>query len=77
MSPHYYRVLFRISPNYPRLQGKLPMCYSPVCHAYPKIHIQLACLSHAASVHPEPGSNSLKVFYLVYFPSQIYVKTYI
>ena len=24
-----------------------------------KLDIQLACLRHAASVHPEPGSNSL------------------
>jgi hypothetical protein len=29
--------------------------------------IRLACLRHAASVHPEPGSNSRKVFNLVYF----------
>ena len=47
------------------------MCYSPVCHSV-EIQIQycastpssmghfvrLACLRHAASVHPEPGSNS-------------------
>ncbi len=32
------------------------------------VRIQLACLRHAASVHPEPGSNSLKVFYKVYYP---------
>ena len=33
MSPHFYRVLFQISLGYSRPQGKLPMCYSPVCHA--------------------------------------------
>jgi translation initiation factor IF-3 len=32
------------------------MCYSPVCHGSKPI--RLACLRHAASVHPEPGSNS-------------------
>ena len=36
--------------------------------SYKCARIQLACLRHAASVHPEPGSNSLKVFYKVYYP---------
>ncbi len=35
------------------------MCYSPVCHASIATSIRLACLRHTASVHPEPGSNSL------------------
>ena len=26
--------------------------------------VRLACIRHAASVHPEPGSNSQKVLYL-------------
>ena len=34
------------------------MSYSPVRHSYPKICVRLACIRHAASVHPEPGSNS-------------------
>ena len=58
MTPHYYRVLSHLSVDYSRPRGRLPMRYSPVCHAYPKVDIRLACLSHAASVHPEPGSNS-------------------
>ena len=33
------------------------MCYSPVCRGSEPT--RLACLRHAASVHPEPGSNSL------------------
>lgn len=39
------------------------MCYAPVCHS-PIIDIisngfvRLACLRHAASIYPEPGSNS-------------------
>ena len=33
MSPHVYQVLFQISPGYPWDRGRLPTCYSPVCHA--------------------------------------------
>jgi hypothetical protein len=40
----------------------LPTCYSPVRHSIhpPKgaLIVRLACVKHAASVHPEPGSNS-------------------
>ena len=32
---------------------------------------RLACVRHAASVHPEPGSNSqIKVYFLMKFPAQ-------
>ena len=34
------------------------MYYSPVRHSIPKYCVRLACIRHAASVHPEPGSNS-------------------
>ena len=41
------------------------MLYSPVrysvYHSVSPLHgtvVQLACVTHAASVHPEPGSNS-------------------
>ena len=34
------------------------MYYSPVRHSSPKWSVRLACIRHAASVHPEPGSNS-------------------
>ncbi len=45
------------------------MCYSPVCHASIATSIRLACLRHTASVHPEPGSNSL--FYIeIIFPER-------
>jgi len=30
-APHFYRELFPISRSYARLQGRLPMCYAPVC----------------------------------------------
>ena len=48
------------------MEGRLPTCYSPVRHSIhpPKraLIVRLACVKHAASVHPEPGSNSpLKV----------------
>ena len=29
--------------------------------------VRLACLRHAASVHPEPGSNSPKKNYFIFF----------
>ncbi len=43
--------------------GRSVTCYSPVRHfmsARPKavFIVRLACVRHAASVHPEPGSNS-------------------
>ena len=47
-----YAVLTVVSNCYSPVQGRLPTCYSPI----------LACVRHAASVHPEPGSNSLKDF---------------
>src|SRR5207248_3160987 len=42
------------------------MCYSPVRHSLaPKSKgVRLACVRHAASVYPEPGSNSPSVLYL-------------
>ena len=71
-----YSVLAIISNCYPQLKGRSPTCYSPVCHSV-VIHfrfcastpssvghcVRLACLRHAASVHPEPGSNSSKKIY--------------
>ena len=42
--------------------GRLLMYYSPVRHSClktsPQASVRLACIRHAASVHPEPGSNS-------------------
>ena len=34
------------------------MYYSPVRHWSASTPVRLACIRHAASVHPEPGSNS-------------------
>ena len=67
-----YAVLAGISPCCPPLEGRLLTCYSPVRHYSTtalwnliNLHplqccwtVRLACLKRAASVHPEPGSNS-------------------
>ena len=62
-----YAVLAAISDCYPPVQGRLPTRYSPVRHSVTtlfirrikvKCFVRLACVRHAASVHPEPGSNS-------------------
>ena len=56
-----YTVLAKLSPGYPILEGRLPTCYSPVRLWRIAAPDRLACIRHAASVHPEPGSNSQKV----------------
>ena len=56
-----YPVLAPLSRGYPKLEGRLPMYYSPVCrftHSRRNFHARLACVRHAASVRSEPGSNS-------------------
>src|SRR6185437_8552783 len=55
-----YPVLIPVSRSYPRVKGRLLTCYSPVRRSStPKgLSARLACVKHAASVRPEPGSNS-------------------
>ena len=61
-----YAVLAPVSKCYPPLMGRLPTCYSPVRHSSFQLSastreersVRLACIRHAASVRPEPGSNS-------------------
>ena len=55
-----YPVLATVSSGYPRVKGRLLTCYSPVRRSCtPKgLTARLACVKHAASVRPEPGSNS-------------------
>ena len=48
------------------------MYYSPVRHV---INIQLACVKYIASVHPEPGSNSLRSILLIKNQLKIHKKT--
>jgi hypothetical protein len=54
-------LLATLSGCYAGLWGRSVTCYSPVRHSPPKWCVRLACLKHAASVHPEPGSNSPKM----------------
>ena len=60
----YYGVLDRISPDYPPVTGRLHTRYAPVrrsptdCASTILDAPRLACVKPAASVHPEPGSNS-------------------
>ena len=53
-----HAVLAAVSSSCPPVVGRLLMYYSPVRHSLPKQGVRLACIRHAASVHPEPGSNS-------------------
>ena len=59
-----YSVLAVVSVCCPHPEGRLFTCYSPVCHSIPErassfpLFVRLACVKHAASVRPEPGSNS-------------------
>ena len=56
----YHAVLSHVSMCYPKLEGRLSTCYSPVRRSrIPKdLTARLACLKRAASVRSEPGSNS-------------------
>ena len=58
--PLRYAVLSSVSRCYPPHKGRLLTRYSPVRHwSAPKgFTVRLECVMHAASVHPEPGSNS-------------------
>ena len=58
-----HAVLAAVSSSYPPLRGRLSTCYSPVRHSPTgfrriRLLVRLACVRHAANVHPEPGSNS-------------------
>src|SRR6266702_2604236 len=53
----YYAVLADLSASYSPLRGR----YQRVTHPFATRSedlVRLACIRHAASVHPEPGSNS-------------------
>ena len=80
-----YAVLAVISDCYPPVQGRLPTRYSPVRHSVlpsslrrvpKKVFVRLACVRHAASVHPEPGSNS-HVLVLSYYQSLLTIRFYL
>ena len=60
----HYGVLIFISKGYPPVQGRFYTRYAPVRRSPSKkqaidaVTPRLACVKPAASVHPEPGSNS-------------------
>ena len=59
----YYAVLATLSGSYSPLRGR----YQRVTHPFAtksEDFVRLACIRHAASVHPEPGSNSPNVLNL-------------
>ena len=59
LAPH--GVLIHISMGYPPTAGGLHTRYAPVRHSHTPegaFTVRLACIRPAASVHPEPGSNS-------------------
>ena len=59
-----YAGLSRLSTGYPPLRGRSPTCSSAVRHAARHACcVRLACIRHAASVRPEPGSNSTLLDY--------------
>ena len=65
-----YAVLARLSPGCTPDGGRLHTCYSPVRRS-PAVSAgtdpaapRLACVKPAASVHPEPGSNSPLLVYI-------------
>ena len=67
-----YPVLIPLSRGYPGEGGRLPTCYSAVRHSCgPRggPTVRLACVRRAASVHPEPGSNSPSKMYWASGPS--------
>src|SRR5690606_4358590 len=53
-----YAVLPGRWAGYSPQAGRLLTCYAPVRRSPPKECPRLACVKHAASVRPEPGSNS-------------------
>ena len=60
-----HAVLATLSGSYPSLWGRFPRVTQPSAarqHPEGPVTARLACIRHAASVHPEPGSNSSKVF---------------
>ena len=61
---HPYGVLVGVSTGYPPVAGMLLTRYAPLRRSPPsgiatrRAAPRLACVKPAASVHPEPGSNS-------------------
>ena len=69
----FYEVLIPISRGYPSVKGRLHTRYAPVRRSPASIATpaapRLACIKPAASVHPEPGSNSPSYLFFEFFES--------
>ena len=71
--PGIYAGLARLSAGCPPDRGRLHTCYSPVRRSpaakasFRPAAPRLACVKPAASVHPEPGSNSPLLVYSFLF----------
>ena len=53
-------------PSFPKVILVLKVGYLRITHPFAmesKLPIRLACIRHAASVNPEPGSNSPKKYF--------------
>jgi hypothetical protein len=63
---HAARLAYAVLPGrwagYPPRIGRSLTCYAPVRRSPLARCPRLACVKHAASVRPEPGSNSPRVF---------------
>ena len=79
--PCAYAVLAAVSSCYPPVWARLPTRYSPVRRSVARRRFaRLACVKHAASVHPEPGSNSLNnglsrskiLAWLIFYPFTVF-----
>ena len=57
-----YAVLPGRWAGYPPRGGRSLTCYAPVRRSWVAPRPRLACVKHAASVRPEPGSNSPREF---------------
>ena len=80
MIQYYYGVLIHVSTGYPPVKGRLHTRYAPVRHSFKPeslITVRLACIKPAASVHPEPGSNSPYYFLVFLFRSSLFTIDYL
>jgi hypothetical protein len=59
----FHAVLATLSSSYSPLLGRFPRSTHPFATVY-CYTVRLACIRHAASVYPEPGSNSPHLFFL-------------
>ena len=76
---HCYPVLALLSKSCPRLKGRLSTRYSPVRHFNNfrrSFLVRLACVKHAASVRPEPGSNSQVIILCLFLLINVRLRAY-